>query len=375
MTDLVPVVFDAPAPHELMAAPGAAYGGAQVLRRTFLSTLLARNDDIPVFFVTRAGCCDAVKRALRPIDRHGRAMVLAFADAERALAGRSAVLQCLRPNLARAIHFSCTLSGGRWPICGMTHDLFDPDVLLDLRLAATLEAWPITGVACASHAARRALAVQVGMALRGRGSRGICLPVIPHGIDLPPQDKGDDRSADALKAGARRELSIPGGDFVALYLGRLSLSAKADLLALIGAFANARTRRRRTLLLAGSAAATTDIARIRTAIAEQLPGAADTILYVDPSDARKTILLAAADVFVSPSAIGRIEGDVQLSARLSGQARIRARNFTAARMLDRYVRLWRALHVLAKRRTTDPISGFEYSVASVFAGHPSSWVE
>ena len=119
------------------------------------------------------------------------------------------------------------------------------------------------------------------------------LPVIPLGVDASAE------ADTAFRAEARRQAHLDPETVQILYFGRLSSLYKGDLVPLLIAFARCLPSQVR-LCLAG------DDAQFRLApmlgeIAQELGVASRVTIVTDTSPAERRRLLAAADVFVSPS--------------------------------------------------------------------------
>lgn len=302
------IIFDGLDPAEIDQNQYHNYGGAQYLRSRFVRSLIAYSQADSIIFVTSAARKAALIAALGSLDREHRTCVLTFAElAERKCAPSRAVVHCLNPTLAGALHLSMTIGRGRWPVTGMTHDLFDPAVFRDLVLASAAPQPPLAAVACASRAAR---AVMVAMLARIADLRGrrwqIALPIVSHGID-PIQDPHRSqivgRQVTNGSAHSRRYLGLPDNDFIILYLGRLSTATKADLAALMTAFAEMEASGPATLFIAGSEAIPGETSRLRQT-ARSLSTARSgrtVVIRANLSEADKQQLLCAADIFVSPA--------------------------------------------------------------------------
>lgn len=301
---VTPIFFDGPSPDELHAKPGAYYGGAQHLRGAFVRTLLKSGMSQRVVFAVRNGMRDPLRDALRAIDVAGACEVLTFSELlERPHTLQRAVVQCLGGGLARAAHLSLSGSCGRWPVVSMTHDLFEPRVAEDLVILDRLNSWPVLAVACASRAARAAVGRMVDELIQQRRGtkRAIALPIIAHGIDL--EGIPDCNLSDTEKYSCRKSVGLDCSDFVALYVGRLSLAAKADLLLLITAFTNMRHGGAKALILAGSSGDRCELAALHAAAGNVTQSSANScvIIVENPSELQKWRLLRSADVFVSPA--------------------------------------------------------------------------
>ena len=186
-----------------------------------------------------------------------------------------------------------------WPITAVTHSLYGPDPIdFAVRLSHAGLA-PYDAIFCTSADGRTALhrILERGALIAGRSFRGR-LEQIPLGIDDSHLDAA---VAPGLGARYRERSGIPADAVVLLVLGRLTPYLKMDLQPLLRAFA----RRIRPagaapvkLLLAGGATPE-EIQLVKQAIdRERLQP--DVILHPQFPEGEKTMLLAAADILVSP---------------------------------------------------------------------------
>jgi len=176
----------------------------------------------------------------------------------------------------------------------LVHSFFLP-LVLDMTDGDTL--------VCTSRAARSAIgrmldhvSGQLSQAVRSRVRFRGQLQVIPLGVDtavFQPRDRLE----------ARSELGIAPDAFVMLWNGRMSFLDKADLLPMAQALRGLVIRnpaRRVQLVLSGSERSGEKVADALLAYARQL-GVADSVCLLGQVPlARRPLLYAAADVFVSP---------------------------------------------------------------------------
>lgn len=301
------IIFEGFDPLEISTQQSRNYGGAQHLRISFLQALIRHSRAESIIIAARVARKQALTAALRPLDPDRRACVLTFSEvvARKHIPVR-AVIHCLNPTLAGALHLSMAIGKRTWPVTGMTHDLFDPTVFRDLVLASAATQHPITAIACASRAARAVVSSMLDRIteLRGRPWR-IALPIVSHGIELKQSTylSQVDRDQITRMAHYRKLLGLPEDNFIILYIGRLSTETKADLAALVTAFAEMETRGSAILIFAGSEAKSGEASKLRQAaqsVSATRTGRA-VVVRANVSEAEKQQLLSAADVFVSPA--------------------------------------------------------------------------
>jgi len=191
------------------------------------------------------------------------------------------------------------------PVTGQIHSLSYPSMMLDFASSWLGEPSSCDAVFCSSTAGREVLSrcfEAVGEQLGARGlstpAPGWELPVVPLGIDVDALEAAD-RSA------ARAQLNIPEDAFVILGIARFTEFDKMDLFPVLKSFsdlvrATEGKERPPVLLLAGARQGTKTPEMLQLwsrgmRIEDRL------ILKVDFADDEKARLLAAADVFISPS--------------------------------------------------------------------------
>jgi len=277
-------------PDELGRAHVHGWGGAQKIRGQFIRGLMVSPKLAGLTILTGKDRVSQVRHQVETLEQARPVRVASFSEFAAGSKPHCAVIQCTEPALARAAHFSLRFGNSKWPICGMTHDLLNPEVIQDLRLLQFVSPRPPLAIACASPAARQACKSLVQQASVFEQLQ-IALPVIQHGIEQAPV-KG-------LASAARPEMRLGMDEFVLLYLGRLSSATKADLPTLIAAFRSFSATRPATLILAGSHAEAETRKLLHQAAAEsQSPKR--IVIRENISESEKASLLAVADVFVSP---------------------------------------------------------------------------
>jgi glycosyltransferase involved in cell wall biosynthesis len=174
------------------------------------------------------------------------------------------------------------------PLTGTIHSISEPDMAGRIRNFLSAPFQLCDAVFCSSTAGRQAFARQ----LSRFGTYAGTLERIPLGI-------GEESFRLPERAAARARLGIHEGEFVFLWLGRLSATTKADLGPLLYAFrrlaaCNSFVR----LLLAGG-----DDPGSRRAYEDMISelGLASRVeIRPDPSDELRSDLYAGCDAFVSP---------------------------------------------------------------------------
>jgi D-inositol-3-phosphate glycosyltransferase len=193
-----------------------------------------------------------------------------------------------------------------FPVTVVHHTLSYEQLLHDAVLRLLLaKARTYDAVICTSEAARRALESLVShVAERFQADHGACLSyagryeTIPLAVDV-------DRFRPLDRAAARERFAIEPDAFVLLWIGRLSLVDKADLLPLVRAFAGLvadNPQRKIRLVCAGTerhgerfGAAIADYAK-HLGVGSEVRVIVDAAVFMP----HKEQLYAAADVFVSP---------------------------------------------------------------------------
>jgi D-inositol-3-phosphate glycosyltransferase len=211
--------------------------------------------------------------------------------------------------------FSGTMSDLAWlrdrharrplPITAQIHSLSYPRFLNDYLKAQLHPPGPSDAIICSSVAGRAAVAgciTTAGAALGRLGAqlpeRACELPIIPLGVDVDRMRGGDRRRT-------RQRLGLRADATVVLGIGRFTEYDKMDVFPLLQAFRAVVDRVRDVaarpyLVLAGARQGTKTPEMIQ--LWSKVLGIADrVILDIDFPEAEKPHLLAAADLFVSPS--------------------------------------------------------------------------
>jgi glycosyltransferase involved in cell wall biosynthesis len=190
------------------------------------------------------------------------------------------------------------------PVTAQIHSLSYPRFLADYLRALLHPPGAGDAIICSSTAGRAAVAAclqSAAGALAGVGAKvdqaAVALPVVPLGVDVDRLQTGD-------RAHTRQRLGLPADACVVLGMGRFTEFDKMDLFPLLQAFKGACERlgpgARPYLLLAGARQGTKTPEMVQ--LWARLLGVAERVrLEVDFADEEKANLLAAADLFVSPS--------------------------------------------------------------------------
>ena len=185
------------------------------------------------------------------------------------------------------------LSPRHFPLTGLIHSIDGPSQAAQLRRLLASPLGSADSVFCTSEAGREAFLRQIGIV---SGREGLPwngrLDPVPLGVDegvFAPSDRG----------AARARLGLPAQSRVALWLGRISATSKADLGPLLHQWLFlAREDGNRLLVLAGGASAS-EAGSIGDVVRD-LGLSASVRILPDVDESRKADLLAAADVFASP---------------------------------------------------------------------------
>ena len=195
-----------------------------------------------------------------------------------------------------------------YSLIGVTHSLSSREVWRDIMDYPTAPLQPWDALVCTSQAARTVVDQLLDAADEGARRAGATAPVprpvrpiIPLGVDAAAF------ATDAAKRAAwRQRYAIAEADVVVLFLGRLSLHAKAHPFALVAACAEAagelatagRTAARLRLVFAGQFA-NQPIADAFRGLVERFASGLPTTFIDSPSDSERGEALAGADIFAS----------------------------------------------------------------------------
>lgn len=195
------------------------------------------------------------------------------------------------------------LHGARsWSLCGVNHTLSSARVMDGLTGLLTAPVQPWDAIICTSAASRVVIetlfARQEDYLSRRLGAKGFVrpqLPVIPLGVECDKQISSSSRRDEA-----RSSLGIEPGDFVVLFLGRLSFHAKANPAPMYLALERLTERHRIVLIECGWTANDQIAQAFAEAKAKLCPSVRSIVLDGRVSENREQAW-GAADVFCSLS--------------------------------------------------------------------------
>jgi glycosyltransferase involved in cell wall biosynthesis len=189
-----------------------------------------------------------------------------------------------------------------WSLCGVNHTLSSARAMDGLTGLLTAAVQPWDAIICTSTASRAVIETlfareEEHLSRRLGASRFVRpqLPVIPLGVDCEAQGRRTERRDEA-----RSSLGIEPGDFVVLFLGRLSFHAKANPAPMYLALERLARRHRVVLIECGWTANDQIAQAFSEARAKLCPAVRSIVLDGRSGDVRDTAW-AAADVFCSLS--------------------------------------------------------------------------
>lgn len=188
------------------------------------------------------------------------------------------------------------------PVTGQIHSLSYPRMMAHYALSSIHPPDRCDGIFCSSASGREVVVRSFASVRDQLKARGVdtpplecALPVVPLGVDIDALKSGD-------RKGARAALGLAEDAVLLLVLGRFSEYDKMDLFPLLHVFQRLRARSARPLhlVLAGARQGTKTPEMLQ--IWSKVLGVAESVhVRVDITVQDKHALLAAADVFVSPS--------------------------------------------------------------------------
>ncbi len=188
------------------------------------------------------------------------------------------------------------------PVTGQIHSLSYPRSTNDYLRTLLLPPRDCDAVFCSSEAGKRVVQEVLGSLADELAARGTTLPplecelpVVPLGVDAEALGGGDG-------ARLRAELEIPGHAFCVLVLARFSEFDKMDLFPVLSAFRDAaREIEGDSVLLLAGARQGTKTPEMLQLYARALSIEGQVRFLVDFPEEAKRDVLAAADVFLSPT--------------------------------------------------------------------------
>lgn len=216
------------------------------------------------------------------------------------------------PDALREIDFSAFHAGGwnwylprlaylrakyqaRFPLTGIIHSLDTPEVMRDVRELMRAPLAACDAIICTSDPGKQVFHNYLTLARAQEPSLDFQAR-----LDRIPLGVNDDCFVVRDRAAARANLGVAASGVVLLYMGRMSIFTKADLVPLLYTFFHLRqsTQAPIYLVLAGGADVA-NLTNLQMAITE-LRLSDCVLLRPNIEDEEKYALYAAADIFVSP---------------------------------------------------------------------------
>ena len=207
------------------------------------------------------------------------------------------VLMSGGPNLFNLLPIRAHLQRREWPIVGIAHALNAGSMTPTLLSMLVDDFDRHDMLLCSSRTGERALRLQIELLREYVTPRHECriqLPVIPLGLNVA-------HFQSTARDAARAEMALPDEAVVLLYLGRFSPTNKCDLLPLLVAFHEVHRRHPRARLVLAGDDTRTHLTPSLQALAATFDLRDAVLVQPDPTEARKLVLFAAADVFVAIS--------------------------------------------------------------------------
>lgn len=183
----------------------------------------------------------------------------------------------------------------RFPLTGIIHSLDTPEVMRDVRELMRAPLASCDSIICTSEPGRLVFLNYVELAQTQEPALAF-----PARLDRIPLGVGDECFVARDRGAARAKLGLGASGVVLLYMGRISIFTKADLVPLLYTFLQLRQHEQEPvyLVLAGGADAA-NLSNLQLAIRDL--GLGDRVLLrPNIEDSEKFELYAAADIFVSP---------------------------------------------------------------------------
>lgn len=183
----------------------------------------------------------------------------------------------------------------RFPLTGIIHSLDTPEVMRDVRELMRAQLASCDSIICTSEPGRLVFHNYVELALAQEPAL-----TFPARLDRIPLGVGDECFVARDRGAARAKLGLGASGVVLLYMGRMSIFTKADLVPLLYTFLQLRQREQEPvyLVLAGGADAA-NLSNLQLAIRDL--GLGDRVLLrPNIEDSEKLELYSAADIFISP---------------------------------------------------------------------------
>jgi glycosyltransferase involved in cell wall biosynthesis len=183
----------------------------------------------------------------------------------------------------------------RFPLTGIIHSLDTPEVMRDVRELMRSPLAECDAIICTSGSGKQVFRNYIDAVREHDPSLAFSarLERIPLGV-------GDEAFQARDRQAARAKLGLGAGGILLLYVGRLSIFTKADLVPFLYTFLQLRrTEREPVYLVLAGGADTANVANLQATI-QELGLGERVLLKPNIEDLEKFDLYAAADIFVSP---------------------------------------------------------------------------
>lgn len=183
----------------------------------------------------------------------------------------------------------------RFPLTGIIHSLDTPEVMRDVRELMRAPLAECDSIFCTSEPGKQVFRNYVELARMQDPALAF-----PARLDRIPLGISDDCFVARDRSTARAKLGLGASGVVLLYMGRMSIFTKADLVPLLYSFRQLKLQVQESiyLVLAGGADAA-NLTNLQLAI-QELGLGGQVLLRPNIEDKEKFDLYAAADIFVSP---------------------------------------------------------------------------
>ena len=271
--------------------------GFDVFLSSFTKALLSYSRRAPVYFTSEAAALSFQRNPPPWLEGlKDRIQLVSAYDPSPLKKCEDLILLSVGPEMLNFSWIRSQLHRPDWPIVAIMHSVSAPPRIRYFLTNALFDRlYPHDALVCATQAAKKAvqnLFLSVPPEVRVTEQIPFEIPVIPFGVDTQEFESRN-------KESVRQKLGIKAHERVILCFGKLSPTEKSDLLPLLIAYSQLREKEGVKLFLAG------DDTQFR--MAEGLRGAAQELgcgpveVLPDVSKEVKLDLLAAADIFVSPS--------------------------------------------------------------------------
>lgn len=274
-----------------------------------VSALLRQQSDVEYRLVVRPWLRQAVTKYLSLEQLHSSAQVLTTEQIRLNGADKCGIHNWFTPlplstateGIELTTRIRQTSSTRVLPFTMLLHGLSHPSMLIDVYLRLMLErSYACDALVTSSHASKKALESLMSSVAEAAATEYNINPAFEGHIEVIPLAVDTDHFKPLEKSLARRTFKLPQHGFVLLYIGKLS-ALKADLMPTLEMLPELKANNKGPVILVLAGEDEGGYSNLIVELAHALGIEKRVLIFNNVADCDKPLLLAAADVFISPS--------------------------------------------------------------------------